>query len=100
MDSEQLQRTQARFRAQREASGRDHGPVGDRLREIREHQGLSQGALGAKLGLAGQVAYTTISRYELGEKTPSIGRLLELAEALGVEPGDLFAPVASLASAG
>lgn len=63
-----------------------------RLREIREHQGLSQRALGELLGLTGQGATTEISRYETGTRVPSLARLDELAEVLEVEATDLITP--------
>ena len=49
----------------------------ENLRKCREKAGLSQTALGAKMGLKGSV----IGRYELGEATPKPDRILDFAYA-------------------
>ena len=46
----------------------------------------TQAELGATLG----VSAMTISKWERGEKLPSLVRLLELCEALGCTPNDLL----------
>jgi transcriptional regulator with XRE-family HTH domain len=66
---------------------------GERLREIREYQWLSQGELGEKAG----VALHTISRIEKGRTPyPQSPTLLSIARALGVEdPHELLEAKAS-----
>ena len=59
---------------------------GDNLKKYREKAGLSQSALGAKMGLKGSV----IGRYELGEATPKPDRILEFAYALGIDTNTLL----------
>lgn len=56
------------------------------LKQWREHRGLSQDALAARLDTTG----ATISRIENGKNNFKREMLEELAEALGIEPGDLF----------
>jgi transcriptional regulator with XRE-family HTH domain len=59
-------------------------PFGARLRQWRQHRGLSQ------LGLAGQVGSTGrhISFLETGRSRPSRQMVLRLADALGIAPQD------------
>ena len=64
--------------------------IGHRLKSIRTHQGLTQLKLGQALGLDGQAARGTIWAYEADRKVPSLHRLCELAEALGVSPAELL----------
>lgn len=52
------------------------------LRKYRINAGLSQEALGAKLGYA---TANYISCLELGTKKPSVALLFRIAEALGVK---------------
>ena len=59
---------------------------GDNLKKLREKAGLSQAALGAKMGLKG----SAIGRYELGEATPKPDRILEFAYALETTPNELL----------
>ncbi len=51
----------------------------DRLREAREVAGLTQQQLADKIG----IQVSSICRYEKGQ-TPRLGRVAELASALGV----------------
>jgi transcriptional regulator with XRE-family HTH domain len=53
---------------------------GDRLREIRKEQGLSQEEFAQKLGTSKQV----LSRYETNQRAPKITLAREYAEKLGV----------------
>ena len=53
---------------------------GKRLQRARRQRGLSQAALGRKVG----VHVMTISRLERGERQPSMALLQRLAKALGV----------------
>jgi transcriptional regulator with XRE-family HTH domain len=59
---------------------------GDNLKKYREKAGLSQSALGAKMGLQGSI----IGRYELGVSTPKPDRILKFAYALGVDTNALL----------
>lgn len=52
----------------------------------REDKGLSQEALGLRLG----VSDVTVSRWETGKRRPDLDAQAAIAEALGVEPVDLF----------
>ena len=56
------------------------------LAEWREHRGLSQEALGGRLG----VSDVTISRWETGKRRPDMDAQAAIAEALGIEIMDLF----------
>ena len=58
----------------------------ENLRKCREKAGLSQTALGAKMGLKGSV----IGRYELGEATPKPDRILDFAYALNTDVNTLL----------
>lgn len=64
--------------------------VGEMIRQLREEQGLSQ----TKLAATADISAATLSQFETGRKTPSLGSLLRLADALGVEPGELLPPKA------
>jgi transcriptional regulator with XRE-family HTH domain len=57
-----------------------------RLREVRNARGLSQGAMGERVGLAD----TYISRLEHGRITPTLPLLERLANGLGIELYQLF----------
>lgn len=56
------------------------------LAEWREHRGLSQETLGDRLG----VSHVTVSRWETGKRRPDLGVQVAIAEALDIEPIDLF----------
>lgn len=60
----------------------------NRIRELREAQGLSQEALGAKVG----VHWQTVLRAESGKTALGANKLRSYADALGVEPDDLVQP--------
>lgn len=65
------------------------------IREWRYHVGMSQMGLATRMGV--DIGY--ISRVEKGQRTVTADRLVQFAEALGVEVGDLFkAPPAQTAS--
>jgi transcriptional regulator with XRE-family HTH domain len=59
---------------------------GKRLRELRFERGLSQEKLGELAGLD----RTYISSAEAGRRNVSLKTIYKLAEALGVEAGDLL----------
>jgi len=56
------------------------------LAEWRESKGLSQEALGGRLG----VTDVTVSRWETGKRRPDLSAQAAIAEALGIEIVDLF----------
>lgn len=60
--------------------------VGKRIREERERQKLSQTELAESVGKDRQYLY----KIEMGKVTPNVTTIAILAEALGVEPGELF----------
>lgn len=51
----------------------------------RESKGLSQEALGGRLG----VSDVTVSRWETGKRQPDLNAQAAIAEALGLDPMDL-----------
>jgi transcriptional regulator with XRE-family HTH domain len=53
---------------------------GERLTRLREDAGFSQSALARRVG----VSQSAVSQMEAGERNPSYGMLIQLAEALGV----------------
>lgn len=55
------------------------------IAEWRESRGLSQEALGGRLG----VSDVTVSRWETGARRPDLNAQAAIAEALGVDPMDL-----------
>lgn len=64
------------------------GHAGERLRQIREHRGLSQGKAAKAIG----VSVGTIQNYERGRVAITTDRLQQLARALQCEPADLLQP--------
>jgi transcriptional regulator with XRE-family HTH domain len=61
--------------------------VGERIRERRAEVGLTQ----EDLGIALQISYQQIQKYETGANRVSAGRLYEIAAALGVDIAYFFA---------
>jgi transcriptional regulator with XRE-family HTH domain len=59
--------------------------IGDRLRNLRIEQALTQGELAAKAG----VALNTVARLERNETEPHMPTVRKLAEALDVHPREL-----------
>ncbi|MFO0546861.1 MAG: helix-turn-helix domain-containing protein [Polyangiaceae bacterium] len=60
--------------------------VASRLRSVRKRKGMTIETLAAQAG----IHKAHLSRIERGEKTPSLGTLMALAKALGVEMSELF----------
>jgi transcriptional regulator with XRE-family HTH domain len=58
---------------------------GDRMRELRAREGISQDNLARESG----IHPTSIGRIERGGREPRLTTILRLAEGLGVEPGEL-----------
>ncbi len=54
--------------------------IGERIRELRKEQGLTQKELGERAG----IAEPTIRRYELGRLNPKFETVKKIAKALGV----------------
>lgn len=59
---------------------------GRNLKRIRQSCGLSLRELAAAAGLE----HAQIGRIELGEVNPTVTTIIDIAEALGVDPGELF----------
>ena len=59
--------------------------IGDAIREARLAAGMSQTALADAIGST----QSQIGKYERGEQDLTVSRLLDIAEALGVEADDL-----------
>lgn len=60
------------------------------LRKARLEAGLSQYQLADRMG----TRHYQISRLENGHRRPSLNRVMQLAEAIGCEPGALLGEVA------
>ncbi|MBS1845666.1 MAG: helix-turn-helix transcriptional regulator [Actinobacteria bacterium] len=58
---------------------------GDRMRELRAREGISQDGLAHASGIHS----TSIGRIERGGREPRLTTILRLAHGLGVEPGEL-----------
>ncbi|MFO7893957.1 MAG: helix-turn-helix transcriptional regulator [Longimicrobiales bacterium] len=69
------------------AAGRGRRTFGERLRELRDRSGFTQGELAARAGLN----RVTIARYETGEQMPRYSTLVALADALGRPVDQLLA---------
>ena len=65
----------------------DQVKVGKFIAELRKEQGLTQEALGQKLGVTNK----TVSRWETGAYMPDIELLVPLGEILGVSVNELLA---------
>jgi transcriptional regulator with XRE-family HTH domain len=65
------------------------------LKPHRAEQEVTQALLARRVG----VAVGTIRRWESGARTPGADDIEALAKALGLHPGDLFMPPASLLAA-
>lgn len=65
----------------------DQMKVGKFIAQLRKEQGLTQEALGEKLGVTNK----TVSRWENGNYMPDIELLVPLGEALGVSVNELLA---------
>jgi transcriptional regulator with XRE-family HTH domain len=60
--------------------------VGAQVKFFRMHRGLSQGELGATLG----ITFQQIQKYEKGTNAIATARLPSLCKALGITPNDLY----------
>ncbi|HMP81247.1 MAG TPA: helix-turn-helix transcriptional regulator [Verrucomicrobiota bacterium] len=59
--------------------------LGDAIRSVRRHAGVSQEKLAEKAGLS----TVFISRVERGKESPTLDSLVKIARALGVQVRDL-----------
>jgi transcriptional regulator with XRE-family HTH domain len=64
----------------------ERSPIGARLREERERQGISLREIAARIG----VSKSLISQIERDKVTPSVGTLYALVSQLGLTMGDIF----------
>lgn len=58
---------------------------GERMRELRAREGVSQDGLARE----SDVHPTSIGRLERGGREPRLSTILRIAEGLGIEPGEL-----------
>lgn len=58
----------------------------ERMRAVREEQDIAVSELAAAIGVWDE----TVHRWERGASTPSVQRLKQMADALGVLPSDLL----------
>ncbi len=65
---------------------RDHQLFGHNIIVLRRRRGLSKAALARKA----DVSRDALHQVEAGLRTPHFDSLMKLADALGVDPGDLF----------
>lgn len=63
--------------------------IGARIRERRTVRGISQVMLGDAIGLT----FQQVQKYERGANRIGASRLVDIAEALGIEPGELLADI-------
>ncbi len=63
-----------------------NGKLGQKIRELRESQNLTQEKLGDMIG----VSQDYLSRIEQGKKNPTVNLLYKIAGGLGVQVCDLI----------
>ena len=63
--------------------------LAEKLLQIRSALGISQSEMLNRLGVADQIDYTTISKYELGRNEPPLIILLQYARVGGVHMEDI-----------
>lgn len=69
--------------------------IGLKIKEYRKSKGLTQKELADKIG----VAVNTISRYEIGERVPTLKIIYDIAEALNTDIGNILNDDLALAEA-
>lgn len=74
------------------AVGEIAATLGDRMRDIREERGLTQGDLAALCapGPRGVRSREYVRQFEVGDREPSASELVEIADLLSVSPGWLL----------
>lgn len=60
--------------------------MGAKIRQFREQAGLTQKQLAEAVG----VDQSAVARWENGENNPTAARIMQIADVLGCNPGDLF----------
>lgn len=60
--------------------------IGDKIKELRLQNGLTQKSLGEKCG----IAEPTIRKYELGKLNPKVGTIKKIADALNVPVSEII----------
>lgn len=70
--------------------------LGAQLRELRRERGLTQVDLARMIG----IAHTQIHKYETGLNRLSVVRLLQMADALELSPGDVLDRIAGATAPG
>jgi transcriptional regulator with XRE-family HTH domain len=70
-------------------SGALDAALGDRIRRRRRELGLSQSALGGKLG----ITFQQVQKYENGANRVSATMLIKLSDALGLSVSELLAEI-------
>jgi transcriptional regulator with XRE-family HTH domain len=76
----------AKKKASPQAATSTDAYIGTRMRDCRTSLGLSQRALGQKLG----VTFQQVQKYKSGENRVSAARLFEICEALDVSLASMF----------
>ena len=66
--------------------------TGEKIAALRKEQGMSQEALGEKLGLSRQA----VSKWEADQAVPTMDNLMELSKLFGVPVDTLLRPDAEL----
>ncbi len=61
-------------------------PVAENIKSARTAAGLNQTELAGKLSTTQQ----QVSKWESGEQSPTVEKLIEIAGALGVQPAELL----------
>ena len=69
--------------------------IGTKIKEYRKSKGLTQKQLADKIG----VAVNTISRYEIGERVPTLKIIYDIAEALSTDINNILDRDLTLAEA-
>lgn len=60
--------------------------MGAKIRQLREQAGLTQKQLAEAVG----VDQSAVARWENEENNPTAARIMQIADVLGCNPGDLF----------
>lgn len=60
--------------------------MGAKIRQFREQAGLTQKQLAEAVG----VDQSAVARWENDENNPTAARIMQIADVLGCNPGDLF----------
>ena len=69
--------------------------IGQRIKRIRQHRGMTQKYLGMMMGFPESAADVRIAQYERGSRVPKPAVINRLAAVLGVSPA-VFSPTVCL----